>query len=185
MNLPLWITASRIVAIPVVMVLLLADSEESRWWAAGVYLVAALTDSLDGWLARSRGEVTVAGAFLDPLADKLLVLAALVSLVELGDMPAWPVVIIAAREFAVTGLRLVAASEDLVIPANRWGKAKTLSQNAAILAFMAPQPWTWINDPLLYLAVVLTILSGVFYFLVARRRLFAGKAPARAMPDDA
>lgn len=184
MNPALAVTAARIAAIPVVMVLLLADIPNGRWWAAGLYLAAAATDSLDGWLARSRGEVTVAGAFLDPLADKLLVTAALVSLVELGDITAWPVMIIVAREFAVTGLRLVAASEDLVIPASRLGKAKTLSQNAAILALMAPHPWPVIDTPLLYVALVLTVVSGAYYFLVARQRLFARKPPTRSMPGD-
>ena len=184
LNPALAVTGVRIAANPVVMVLMLAGIPGGEWWAAGVYLAAAATDSLDGWLARSRGEVTVAGAFLDPLADKLLVTAALVSLVELGQLSAWPVMIIVAREFAVTGLRLVAANEDLVIPASRLGKAKTLSQNAAILAIMVPHAWGWIDAPLLYLALVLTVVSGAYYFLVARRRLFTPKAPARALGED-
>ncbi len=184
MNPALAVTAVRIAAIPVVMVLLLSGIPNGGWWAAGLYLAAAATDSLDGWLARSRGQVTVAGAFLDPLADKLLVTAALVSLVELGEISAWPVMIIVAREFAVTGLRLVAASEDLVIPASRLGKAKTLSQNAAILAIMAPHPWPVIDMPLLWIALVLTVVSGAYYFLVARRRLFGHKPPSQSVPGD-
>ncbi len=183
-NAALVLTAARIAAIPVIMALLLTDTPGGRWWAAGVYLVAAATDSLDGWLARSRGQVSVAGAFLDPLADKLLVSAALVALLEIDLIGAWAVIIIIAREFAVTGLRLVALSEGLIIPASRLGKAKTVSQNLAILAIMAPHAWPWINDPLLYVALVLTVLSGVYYFQMARRRLFAQKAPSIGMTGD-
>jgi CDP-diacylglycerol--glycerol-3-phosphate 3-phosphatidyltransferase len=184
-NAALTVTVIRIAAIPGLMVLILVEGiPDARWWAAGVYAAAAITDSLDGWLARARGQVTVAGAFLDPLADKLLVAAALVSLLQVGDIPAWIVMVIMAREFAVTGLRLVAASEDLIIPASRFGKAKTLSQNVAIVAVTAPHPWRWIDDPLLYTAVVLTVLSGAYYFLMARRRLFAPKPPAPGVAGD-
>jgi len=183
-NAALVLTAVRIAAIPLIMALLLSGTPGGRWWAAGVYLAAAATDSLDGWLARSRGQVTVAGAFLDPLADKLLVSGALVALLELNLIGAWAVIIIIAREFAVTGLRLVAVSEGLIIPASRLGKAKTVSQNIAILAIMAPHPWPWINDPLLIVALVLTVLSGAYYFQMARRRLFARKPPSMNMSGD-
>ena len=184
MTAALWVTAARIGAIPFVMALILVDFPGSRWWAAAVYAIAAVTDSLDGWLARSRGEVTVAGAFLDPLADKLLVAGALIALLEVGDMPAWAAMIILTREFAVTGPRLVAASEDLVIPASRLGKAKTVTQNVAIFAIIAPHPAKEIDAALLYLAVAMTVLSGTYYFLVARRRLFDRKAPSRSLPDE-
>ncbi len=172
MNAALWVTATRITMIPVVMALLLVNSHDARWWAAGLYALAAATDSLDGWLARSRGQVTIAGAFLDPLADKLLVSAALLCLIQLGNVSAWAAMIIITREFAVTGLRLVAVNERLVIPAGRLGKAKTLSQNLALFALIAPHQWAWINTPLLDLALVLTVLSGAYYFIMARRRLF-------------
>lgn len=184
MNAALGVTAARIALIPAVMALVLVDTTGTRWWAAGVYLVAATTDSLDGWLARSRGQVTVAGAFLDPLADKLLVSAALLVLIEVGDMPAWAAMVIITRELAVTGLRLVAASESLIIPASRFGKAKTVSQNLALLVFIAPQAATWVEAPLLYLAIVLTVLSGAYYFLMARRRLFARKRPRADVAGD-
>lgn len=177
MNAALWVTAVRISAIPAVMALILVDTATSRWWAAGLYLAAAATDSLDGWLARSRGQVTVAGAFLDPLADKLLVTGALVCLVQLGDAPAWAAMVIITREFAVTGLRLVAVSEDLVIPAASLGKAKTLSQNVAVLALVAPGTPRPLDLGLLGVALVLTVLSGAYYFIMARRRLFARKSP--------
>jgi CDP-diacylglycerol---glycerol-3-phosphate 3-phosphatidyltransferase len=183
-NAALAVTCARILVIPGLMVLLLVPIDGGRWWAAGLYLTAAATDSVDGWLARSRGQVTVAGAFLDPLADKLLVSAALVALIEVGEMPAWAAMVIIAREFAVTGLRLVAASEDLIIPASRFGKAKTLSQNAAITVIIAPDPWGWLETPLLYIAVVLTVLSGAYYFLIAQRRLFADKRPQPDIAGD-
>lgn len=177
MNAALWVTTVRICTIPVVMALVLVNTDQSRWWAAGLYAFAALTDSLDGWLARARGQATVTGAFLDPLADKLLVCGALLCLVQLGSVGAWAAMIIITREFAVTGLRLVAVNERLVIPAGRLGKAKTLTQNLAVFAFIAPHPWTAINNPLLYLALVLTVLSGAYYFIMARRRLFELRAP--------
>jgi CDP-diacylglycerol--glycerol-3-phosphate 3-phosphatidyltransferase len=183
-NAALNVTAARIAAIPGLMVLILADVPNGRWWAAGVYVVAAATDSLDGWLARSRGQVTVAGAFLDPLADKLLVSAALLALIQVGDMPAWAAMVIITRELAVTGLRLVAVTEDLIIPASRFGKAKTVSQNLALVAIIAPHGAKWIDAPLLYAAVVLTVLSGAYYFLMARRRLFSRKGPARDLTGD-
>ena len=173
-NPALAVTSARILMVPAIMVLLLADIPGGRWLAAAAYVVAAGTDSLDGWLARSRDDVTTTGAFLDPLADKLLVTAALISLVELGEIPAWAAMIIIAREFAVTGLRLVAAGERRVIAADRLGKVKTLSQNAAVLAFIAPHPWEPVNWPLLAIALVLTVVSGVNYFLAASRAWAAG-----------
>lgn len=182
MNAAMWVTVARIFAIPAVMWLIVQDDAQSRWWAVGVYVAAAASDSLDGWLARSRGMVTVAGAFLDPLADKLLVTGALVALTEVGDVPAWAVMIILAREFAVTGLRLIAVGEGLVIPAAGLGKAKTLAQNAAIIAFIAPHSFQWINWPLMTVALVLTVLSGAYYFVMARRKLMARRSPT---PDTA
>lgn len=159
------------------MALILLDGPGGRWPALILYVLAAATDSLDGWLARSRGEVTVAGAFLDPLADKLLVSGALLALVETGEVSAWVVMVIITREFAVTGLRLVAVSENLVIPASRFGKAKTLSQNIAIAWIIAQLGPAWWTAVLLWIAVVLTVLSGVYYFIMARRRLFEGRLP--------
>ena len=162
------VTVARILLIPVVMVLIIIDL---RWAAFAVYAVAAGTDSLDGWLARSRGDVTTTGAFLDPLADKLLVTGAMLALIQEGDLAAWIAMVIITREFAVTGLRLIAVGEDLVISANSLGKAKAFSQNIALGFVIAPHPWKWIDEPLLYLAVVLTILSGIVYFVSAHRAL--------------
>lgn len=174
-NPALVVTSTRILMVPAVMVLLLADIPNGRWLAAGAYIAAAATDSLDGWLARARDDVTTTGAFLDPLADKLLVTAALVSLVQLGDIPAWAAMVIIAREFAVTGLRLIAAGERLVISANWLGKAKTVAQNLAVVALIAPHAWKWADWPLLIIALVLTIVSGIAYFVSAGRQLGDGE----------
>ena len=146
LNLPNSITAFRILLIPVFMVFLLGNvpfvndreraAELGAVFAVVVFAVAAASDSLDGYFARRRRQVTVLGAFLDPLADKLLVSAALIVLVELQKLSAWIAMVIIAREFAVSGLRMVAAAENVIIPASRWGKAKTVSQMAAIVAVM-------------------------------------------------
>ncbi|HJZ62559.1 MAG TPA: CDP-diacylglycerol--glycerol-3-phosphate 3-phosphatidyltransferase [Miltoncostaeaceae bacterium] len=182
MNGPLALTWSRVAAIPVLMALLLVDPDDlpgGRWWAFGVWIAAVATDWLDGRMARSHGNVTVLGTFLDSLADKLLVSAALVALIQTGEISAWVAIIIIAREFAVTGLRLVAAGEDLIIPASNLGKWKMVSQSAAIAAIIAPDTPSWLQDGLLALALFMTVISGAYYFLMARRRLFAGKPPDR------
>lgn len=185
MNAPLWFTVARIAAIPPLMVLLLVDDVPAggRWWAFGLFVAACITDSIDGWLARSRGIVTVLGAFLDPLADKLLISAVLVSLVETGEVKAWVAMVIIAREFAVTGLRLVAAAEDVIMSAGRLGKAKAFSQNVALAVIMLDTVPAGIEDTLLYIAVALTVISGAHYFIVARWRLFSGTAGKKASPE--
>ena len=176
-NLPNSLTVFRILLIPVFMAFLLGSIPHGAGLSAAVFVVAAATDSLDGWVARRRRQTTVLGTFLDPLADKLLVSAALVALVQLGKLSAWVAMVIIAREFAVSGLRMVAAAENVVIPASRWGKVKTASQMLAIVALiLAPgvdlaghrvDPW------LVALAVVLTVVSGVDYFIKAREHLYA------------
>src|SRR5262245_11961110 len=130
------------------MALLPLDGPDGRWWAAGLYAAAALTDNLDGWLARARGQVTVAGAFLDPLADKLLVSAALVCLIQVDAVPAWAAMIIIVREFVVSGLRLVAVSEDLIIPASGFGAAKTITQTTPVVPLIVPERRGGLADPL-------------------------------------
>ena len=180
MNGPLAVTWSRVFAIPGLMVLLLIDEDAlpgGRWWAFSLWVAAVLTDWVDGRMARSLGQVTVLGAFLDSLADKLLVSAALVALIETGDISAWASMIIISREFAVTGLRLVAASEDLIIPASRLGKWKMVGQSVALGWIIAPGGPAIVEDILLYVALFLTVLSGAYYFIMARRRLFAGTRP--------
>lgn len=178
LNAPLAVTWLRVIAIPGLMALLLIDPDRlagGRWWAFGVFVGAVLTDWVDGRMARSLGQVTVLGSFLDSLADKLLVSAALVALIEVGEMTAWAAIIIISREFAVTGLRLVAAAEDLIIPASNLGRWKMTSQSLALAWIIAPGGPKVVEDVLLYIALFLTILSGAYYFIMARRRLFGSK----------
>jgi len=181
-NLPNAITLARIILVPVVMLFILVrfdfgsvtiggmSTSVSELIAAGVFIVAAITDGLDGYIARKRKLVTNLGKFLDPLADKLLVSAALISLVELQRLDAWVAVVIISREFAVTGLRLVAAAEGRVIAASSLGKAKTWTQIVAIVALIINNfPFRSIGFPFdtvaIWVAMAMTILSGVDYFV--------------------
>lgn len=169
------ITIFRILLIPVFMVFLLGLEviPYREAIAVTIFVVAAVTDKLDGYFARSRNAVTVMGQFLDPLADKLLISAALVSLLELGRISAWIVMVIISREFAVSGLRLIAAVEKVVIPASPLGKVKTFSQIVAVVALIIPQFGDFWGRPaawyLLYLAALLTVISGIDYFIKARQ----------------
>ena len=170
-------------------------TEAKRLIAAGIFILISCTDWLDGYLARSRGEVTDFGKFMDPLADKILVAAALIALVELAVLPGWPVLIILAREFIVSGIRMVAASKGEVIAASWYGKAKTVFQMIAIVLFLAkdalvfPSAAAAFSNPLFLLswivmaiALVLTIMSMLDY-LVKARHLLKGSAPkAKAAP---
>jgi CDP-diacylglycerol--glycerol-3-phosphate 3-phosphatidyltransferase len=170
-NVPNVLTLARIVAIPVLVVALLDETPNGDVIAAAVFALAALTDGLDGYIARRRQQVTTFGKLMDPLADKLLVVAALISLVSLDRLAAWVAMVIIARELAVTGLRAVAVERGVVISASWMGKAKTLLQVAAIICLIAfdPAP-TWV-DVLLYVAVAMTVISGADYFFGLRRRL--------------
>jgi CDP-diacylglycerol--glycerol-3-phosphate 3-phosphatidyltransferase len=135
-----------------------------------------MTDALDGWIARRRSEVTTFGKLMDPLADKLLITAALVSLVALYRLDAWVAMVIIAREFAVTGLRMLAVEQGHVIPASIWGKLKTTTQVAMVLALIwADRPAAWV-DGLVYFTVAITVLSGADYFFGLRRLLAAESA---------
>ncbi|GAB6098696.1 CDP-diacylglycerol--glycerol-3-phosphate 3-phosphatidyltransferase [Halanaerocella petrolearia] len=170
LNLPNRITLARIILIPLFMAFLLIDFglPYGRFIALSVFIIAAITDGLDGYLARKRGLVTNFGKFIDPLADKLLISAALISFVDLGQISAWPVMIIIAREFAVTGLRVLAAAEGIVIAASNLGKYKTNAQIFAIIALGLE--WS-IGYWLLWLAVVLTIVSGADYLINSKELL--------------
>jgi CDP-diacylglycerol--glycerol-3-phosphate 3-phosphatidyltransferase len=179
-NLPNSISFFRVALVPVLMVFLLAGIPSGDILAFVTLGVAAFSDTLDGTLARRRREVTVMGAFLDPLADKLLVSGALISLVALDKLSAWVATVIIAREFAVSGLRMIAAVQKVVIPASRWGKAKTLSQLLAITALIIEPRWLkpeWqllghkVSWYLIGLALILTVASGIDYFVKARSRL--------------
>jgi CDP-diacylglycerol--glycerol-3-phosphate 3-phosphatidyltransferase len=167
MNLPTWITVSRLLGVPLLLVLLQAPTEAQRWWAAGLFVVAAGTDWLDGYLARRLNQVTDLGKFLDPLVDKLLVFAPLLMLIELGQVPAWGVFLIVAREITIAGWRVnpVLQSGGAVPGANLWGKAKTVVQIAAIALLIAPHPLAWDlpAQGLFWLAVALTLISGLVY----------------------
>jgi CDP-diacylglycerol---glycerol-3-phosphate 3-phosphatidyltransferase len=180
-NLPNTLTLLRILLVPVVVVALLDETPNGDAIAAGVFALAALTDGLDGYIARSRAQITTFGKLMDPIADKLLVTAALVALVSLGRLEAWIAMVIIAREFAVTGLRGVAAERGVVIQASWMGKAKTILQVAAIIALIATDPAPLGVDLLVYAAVAMTVISGVDYFFGFRRLMDgAGVAPKDA-----
>src|SRR5919199_3862915 len=134
LNVPNLLTLLRILLVPVLVVALLAATPHGSAVAAAVFALAAITDGLDGYIARSRRAVTTFGKVMDPIADKLLIAAALITLVSLDRVPAWIAMVIIAREFAVSGLRVAAAAQGVVIPASPLGKVKTITQVAAILA---------------------------------------------------
>jgi len=178
LNLPNLLTMFRIAMIPVIAMLLFSPSRENGFWAAAVFAVASITDWLDGYLARRMGIVTTFGKFLDPIADKLIVMAALVMIIPFGRVPAWMVLVILGREIIITGLRGVASTEGIVIPASNLGKFKTIFQIVAILGLLLHYDYHWffgIDSPYLHanmhnvgmfylwIAVIITIWSGVDY----------------------
>jgi CDP-diacylglycerol--glycerol-3-phosphate 3-phosphatidyltransferase len=171
LNAPNVLTVLRIVAVPVVVVALLDETPEGDVIAAAVFALAALTDGLDGYIARRRAEVTTFGKLMDPIADKLLITAALVSLVSLDRLAAWVAMVIIAREFAVTGLRAVAAERGAVISASWLGKAKTGLQVLAIFALIAFETTPLWVDLTVYAAVAMTVISGADYFFGLRRHI--------------
>ncbi len=173
LNLPNALTLARILAVPVVVVALLGETPNGDALAAAVFALAALTDGLDGYFARSRDTVTTFGKLMDPLADKLLITAALISLVSLHRLEAWVAMVIIAREIAVTGLRAIAAERGIVIAASWLGKVKTVLQIAAVFALIAANPAPVWVDTLLYCAVIVTVVSGADYFFGLRRRIEA------------
>jgi CDP-diacylglycerol--glycerol-3-phosphate 3-phosphatidyltransferase len=170
-NAPNVLTLLRILAVPVIVVALLGETPNGDALAAGVFALAAFTDGLDGYIARRRSDITTFGKLMDPLADKLLIIASLVSLVSLDRLSAWVAMVIIARELAVTGLRAVAVEQGVVISASWLGKLKTVLQVGAVFALIIwnPSP-TWV-DALVYLAVAVTVISGADYFFGLRRRL--------------
>jgi len=182
MNLANRITLARIFLVPIIMFFLLIKVpfphiriEEfsityNQIIAALIFIIAASTDSLDGYIARKRKLVTNLGKLLDPLADKLLVTAVLVSLVEMDKLDAWIVIVIISREWAVTGLRQIALLEGTVMAASKWGKAKTAAQITAIIALLINNfPFTFLDIPFdliaSWLAAIITVYSGIDYFV--------------------
>lgn len=185
MNLANKLTLIRIILVPVFFVFIVAEIPYGTVIATIIFIIASITDKLDGYIARSRNQITNFGKFMDPLADKLLVTAALITLVELKIVPSWAAFIIIAREFAVSGLRTIAASEGIVLAASNLGKLKTATQIVAIIfsliqaneykivklkEFANLYPLThsffyYMTYISLYAAVILTIISGVDYFI--------------------
>lgn len=178
-NLPNALTLVRVLLVPVLVVALTVEGGD--FLAAAVFASASATDALDGWLARRRGSVTTFGKVMDPVADKLLVAAALIALVSLDRVAAWVALVIVAREFAVSGLRVAAGQQGVVIPASNWGKAKTMVQVAAIFVLIvAPDSGAAWVQALLYATVVVTLVSGGDYFVSFRRRMDEAGADAQA-----
>ncbi len=171
MNLPTWITLSRLLAVPLTLYGLRGHppTDGDRGFALGVFLLAAGTDWLDGYLARKLNQVTDLGKFLDPLVDKLLVMAPLMALVELGQVPAWGVFLILARELTIAGWRVNPALQGTasISGANLWGKIKTVVQIAAIALLIAPLSPNWhlTTQIIFWIAVLLTWVSGAIYLI--------------------
>lgn len=172
MNLPTWITVSRLLAVPILLYGLQNPTAETRWIMLVVFLLSAGTDWLDGYLARRLNQVTELGKFLDPLVDKLLVLAPLLALIELGQVPAWGVFLILARELMIAGWRVNPALQgsSTISGANFWGKLKTVTQIGAIALLIAPLGASWQLPTLVafWLSVALTWISGAIYLLPQR-----------------
>lgn len=169
MNLPNKLTILRVIMIPFFVVCLLLDKGMGTQIAALVLFAAAsFTDYLDGHIARKHNLVTNFGKFMDPLADKLLVCSALICLIELGRLPAWVVIIIIAREFIISGFRLIASDNGIVIAASYWGKFKTVTQMAMIMLLIIHPQGTvffWLEQILIYAALILTVVSLLDYIL--------------------
>lgn len=182
LNLPNLLTLFRILLVPLLVVALLTKFEGKEYVALGLFLLAAATDVLDGWLARRQRKITRLGKLLDPAADKILMSAAFISLVELGVAPAWMVVLIVAREFAVSALRSFAASDNVVIAAGVSGKIKTVVHTVAIsvciiherLRDLGAEDPAWLVSAVLWASVALSAASGIDYFVRYGRLVLHG-----------
>lgn len=168
MNIANKITIFRVFLVPIFLIVLYIDFPYNEFVATAIFIIAALTDTLDGYLARSRNLVTNFGKFIDPLADKILVSAALIALVEMNKVPAWLVIIIIAREFTITGFRVIAASEGVTIAASPLGKFKTITQLIAIPLLLLdnfPFKTTGIQVDIIMIDIALffTVVSGIDY----------------------
>ncbi|MEA5038676.1 MAG: CDP-diacylglycerol--glycerol-3-phosphate 3-phosphatidyltransferase [Clostridiaceae bacterium] len=169
MTIPNILTMIRVLLIPVFMFCAVDGSALTDWLAVVIFCVASFTDFVDGYLARKYNQITNFGKFMDPLADKLLVMSALLIFVERGTVPAWAAVVILGREFTVTSLRMVAAAEGKVIAANYWGKAKTLTTMICLILLLIRVPPVTVfsgftlQDLLVWLMVIVTVISGYTY----------------------
>jgi CDP-diacylglycerol--glycerol-3-phosphate 3-phosphatidyltransferase len=186
LNLPNALTLLRILLVPVLVVALTVETDGGATIAAIVFAIAALTDGLDGYIARSRQSITTFGKVMDPVADKLMIAAALISLVSLERLAAWVAMVIIAREFAVSGLRIAAGQQGVVIPASGLGKVKTIVQVVAVLALIAAPDHgdAWVQG-LVYAMVAITVASGADYFLNFRRRLEEASRERRSAASPA
>jgi CDP-diacylglycerol--glycerol-3-phosphate 3-phosphatidyltransferase len=180
LNTPNLLTLFRILLVPLLVVVLLTKFEGKEFVGLAVFLLASLTDFLDGYIARRHQKITRLGQLLDPAADKILTSAAFISLVELGVAPAWMVVAIIAREFAISALRSFAAAEGVVIPAGFWGKVKTTVQIVAISLLIIYERLGELERlaPLsLWLALIVSVYSGLEYFVRFGRLVLRGERP--------
>lgn len=178
LNLPNLLTVLRIMLVPALVVALLGNTPGGDVLAAVVFALASLTDFIDGYLARARDSITTFGKLMDPLADKLLIVAALISLVSLHRLAAWVAMVIITRELAVTVLRLAATQAGVVMAASMFGKVKTCLQIVTILAIIAVHgPPVWVTA-LLYVTVVVTVLSGLDFFFGLRKRIQQAQVPS-------
>ncbi len=169
MNIANKITILRILMVPIFLIFMLVEFPYHMEAAVTVFIAASLTDKLDGYIARKYNMITDFGKFMDPLADKLLVTGAFLVLIQFGRIEAWIVFIILAREFAVTGLRTLAAAQNVIIAASKYGKIKTVTQIVAIVILLLDNyPFSLVNVPMdiimVYAALISTVLSGVDYF---------------------
>src|SRR5437763_2536122 len=172
LNLPNLLTLVRILLVPLLVVAMLEKTGGGDLLAAIVFAVASLTDAIDGWLARSRNWVTTFGKLMDPIGDKLLIIAALIALVSLGRLEAWVAMVIISREFAVTVLRIaIGTQQGVVISASALGKLKTAVQVAMVIALIAVHGHPVWLELLIYATVFVTVLSGADYFFGLRRGL--------------
>ena len=177
MNLPNKLTVLRMALVPffVAFLLLSPGNESFKWIALVLFVVASLTDYLDGQIARKHNLITNFGKFMDPLADKILTISGMICLIELGRIPAWIVIIIVAREFIISGFRLIAAESGVVIAANYWGKFKTTFQMIMIILMIVNLPQLQlITTIVMWIALALTIISLVTY-INANKQLLAGE----------
>ena len=171
MNLPNKLSMLRILMIPVFVILALMNAPAAQYAAVGVFVLASITDALDGHIARKNGLVTNFGKFIDPIADKLLVMSALIVLVERGRMPGWVCIVMLAREFAISGFRLVAAGTGKVIAAGILGKIKTVTQMIAVIALLLTAidgvfaPLGTFADVAMYISAFMTVWSGADYII--------------------
>ena len=170
MNLPNKLTVARVVLIPFFVFFLLIDpsNEVFKWTALAIFIVASLTDMLDGKIARKYNLITDFGKFMDPLADKPLVCSAMIGLIELGRIPSWIVIIIIAREFTISGFRLIAADNGRVIAASYWGKFKTTFQMIMVILMIANIQIPWVQvltQIIMWIALALTIISLIDYLI--------------------